>query len=202
MWAYCSVCIAGGGAGVVNGCRPIRPRWSTWPPPWPSSWWPSWPTRLQPSTWNQGLQLWKLGPRDLILVIASHSTRFDCHLIHHPPAYFLILHSSLFLSLSHSQPSFETSVCIFIHIPVLAKVALSASLPSVIGSRPYYPPCLGSDRRQKCVYFDQNNPNHATPDQTISNWPNNKKSNKTAHAQQWQCSLMKVCLMSYAYRWK
>ena len=64
---------------------------------------------------------------------------------------------------SRSQPSFETRVCIFIHTAVLAEVALSASLPSVIGSRPYYPPCLGSDRQQKCVSFDRdsNKPSHS-----------------------------------------
>ena len=50
--------------------------------------------------------------------------------------------SSLVLSSYHPHPFFETSVCVFIHIAVLALVALSASLPSVIGSRPYYPPAL------------------------------------------------------------
>ena len=130
--------------------------------------------------------------------VAQHQVWLSSH--HHPPACFLVLHSSLFLSLSHSQPLFETSVFIFIRIPVLAKAALSASLPSVIGSWPYYPPCLGSDRRQKCAYFDQNNPNHATPDHTISNWPNDTKSNKTTHTQRWKWLQMIARLMSYAHR--
>ena len=159
----------GRGAEVVDGCRPIRPRRPTWPPPSLSSWWLSWPIRLPPSILSQESRLWKLGPRDPTLVTASHSTRFDCPLT--IPVQLL-----LFIAFFHDH--------IFISIPAIIwdqglylyphGCPCGGSLIRILTQCNRIPallsPCLGSDRQQKCVSFDRdsNKPSHSTCIRAVS----------------------------------